>query len=160
MRASNCSCSWVILTSKLARAIIHLSRNLTTTTLFLPQSRPARRFASDPVTAKPAGEGIDRRPRIRRRVALPTAARRVPGRAVRLVNGRGCDVMAAVAAKDHAPVWLSDRRALRLRQLRLLRQLLGLLAVCRNCRNCQSRNTMRMGYPITKRHGRRQVISG
>ena len=106
MRASNCSCSCAILTSKLARAIIHPSHNLTTTTLLLPQSRPARRFASDPVTAKPAGEGIDRRPRIRRRVALPTAARRFPGRAVRLVNGRDCDVMAAVTAEDDAPGWL------------------------------------------------------
>ena len=63
-------------------------------------------FGGGPGVAEPAGEGIDRRPRVRPRSALPTAARRFPWCAVRSVNGRGCDVVAAVAAEDDAPGWL------------------------------------------------------
>ena len=57
-------------------------------------------FGGGPGVAEPAGEGIDRRPRVRPRPALPTATRRFPWCAVRSVNGRGCDVVAAVAAED------------------------------------------------------------
>ena len=63
-------------------------------------------FGGGPGVAEPAGEGIDRRPRVRPRPALPTAARRFPWHAVRLVNGRDCDVVAAVAAEDDTPGWL------------------------------------------------------
>lgn len=63
-------------------------------------------FGGGPGVAEPAGEGIDRRPRVRPRPALPTAARRFPWCAVRSVNGRGCDVVAAVAAEDDTPGWL------------------------------------------------------
>ena len=54
-----------------------------------------------------AGKRKNRRQRVRRRSALGTSAGRGQVSAVWARDGRRGDVVAAVRAKNHAPVWLS-----------------------------------------------------